>query len=107
MIAAIPIENDSKQSLISKRFGRSEFFAIVYSKAKEVRIIANPCFELKTGTGNCLADHLRQSFGVDTFIAFELGWKIQQLAYKMDIQIIVLDNKNKFLTDILNYMKIN
>lgn len=106
MIAAIPIETVSRESKISSRFARSPYFAIVYSQVKELKIITNPCAELESGTGKCLANHLYNEYGIDTYVAFELGWKMQQLAYKSETQLIILDNKNKLLEDVLKYMKI-
>lgn len=106
MIAAIPIETNSRESKISSRFARSPYFAIVYTQAQEIKIIANPCASLESGTGKCLADHFSKEYRIDTYIAFELGWKIQQLAYKLETQLIILDNKNKLLRDVLKYMHI-
>jgi predicted Fe-Mo cluster-binding NifX family protein len=104
MLAAIPLETESELSLISARFARSPFFALVSREPFTIDIIENPCADIKTMTGICVAGKLTEKYAVDTFIAFELGWKICQFSQNKDIQLIILDNKNKTLKDLLKYI---
>ena len=51
MIAAIPVEKDSKESLVSEHFGRSNYFLIYNTEGEEYKFIENPAAKSPGGAG--------------------------------------------------------
>lgn len=51
MIIAIPVEKDAKESLVSEHFGRSNYFLIYNTDAKEYRFVKNSAAKSSGGTG--------------------------------------------------------
>lgn len=106
MKIAIPIESNLKSSTISKKFARSNYFAIIDKELKSVEIIENPFKELNLGVGKKLLNLLRTKHKVDTLLAFELGLKVQQMANEALLQLIIINEKRQTLKQLLAYLKI-
>ena len=51
MIIAIPVEIDSKESLVSEHFGRSNYFLIYNSEEKEYKFVENSAAKSSGGAG--------------------------------------------------------
>ena len=106
MRAAIPVKDDYLDTVLSIRFGRSRFFVVADNRTSKLEFVVNPYCELKTGIGKGIKELLIAKYNVDTFIAYELGLKLQQLANDHDIQIILLHEKNKTLKELLSLLKL-
>lgn len=103
---AIPIDSNKKTALISKKFARSDYFAIVNKEQRTYEIIENPYKELKLGVGKKLLKLLAEQHQVSTLVAFELGLKVQQMANESKLQLIVLSEKRQTLKQLLTYLKV-
>ena len=51
MIIAIPVEIDSKESLVSEHFGRNNYFLIYNSEEKEYKFVENSAAKSSGGAG--------------------------------------------------------
>lgn len=51
MIIAIPVEKDSKESLVSEHFGRSNYFLIYNTEEQEYKFIENSAAKSSGGAG--------------------------------------------------------
>lgn len=106
MIVAIPIEKDQFESTISTTFGRSNYFAIVDKTNGNVRIIKNQFKDMPKGAGIKLFQWLTEQQDVDALLAFEIGNKVQQMATKANLQLIIMNTQSKTLNQLLEYMDI-
>lgn len=106
MIAVVPIVANKKDSLISLKFSRSKFFALLYKEEKQFEIIENPFTNDQTQVGKNIFNLLTKEKRASIFIAYELGLKVQQMATNRSIQLVILNKKDNTLQEILNYMNI-
>lgn len=106
MILVIPIDSDKEQAIVSKKFARSNYFAIVNRTSSTVEVIENPFADLKLGVGKKLLEFLTVQYKVNTLIAFELGLKVQQMANEANLQLIVLSEKRQTLKQLLTYLNV-
>ncbi|RXQ95620.1 hypothetical protein EO244_07085 [Ancylomarina salipaludis] len=107
MIAAIPVMSDTNEAQLSSKFARSPYFVLVDKSKKVYRFVKNPFANDEKGVGPKILTLLCQDNGVDAFIAFELGLKLQQLAKAKGLQFIILNENKKQLSDILKLMGID
>lgn len=106
MIVALPVQNSSKDALVSKRFARSPFFVVINTADKTFEYVENPYVAAVKGVGKSVVDYLEQNYNVTALIAFELGLKVQKLAHKRSMQQIILHADGQSFTDILKLMKL-
>lgn len=104
MIAAIPVMNDNKEAQLSLKFARSPFFALVDREFNTYRFIENPFAKDEKGVGPKILTLLCEENAVGSFVAFELGLKLQQHAKSKGLQFIILNENNNKLVDILKLM---
>ena len=104
MIAAIPVMSDKKEAQLSLKFARSPFFALINCEDNTFRFIENPFAEDEKGVGPKILSLLCKDNAVDSFVAFELGLKLQQHAKTEGLQFIILNENNNKLVDILKLM---
>ena len=107
MKIAIPIESESEKSLLSAKFARSNYFAIVDKDQKSFSIKKNPFYDENSAAGRKLFHWLTNEHNVDTLLAYELGLNMQQLASESHMQIIIIDKMHTTLDKLLNYMQIS
>ena len=100
MKIAIPVTNNIENPDLSLRFGRSPFFAIISDNQKQQQIVENPFYDQKKGIANALKQLLIDKYDIGMFIAYELGLKIQEIAGKNNIQLVIINTKNKTLNEI-------
>ena len=106
MKIAIPIDTKQKSSIVSKKFARSSFFALVDKENKSYELIDNPFKDLNLGVGKKLLNLLVQDYNTDTLLAFELGLKVQQMATAANLQLIIISEKRQTLKQLLAYLKV-
>ena len=106
MKIAIPIETKQKSSIVSKKFARSHFFALVDKELKSLELIDNPFKDLSMGVGKKLLNFLIESHKVDTLLAFELGLKVQQMATETNLQLIIISEKRQTLKQLLGFLQV-
>lgn len=103
---AVGLETDDYSSLVFKRFARAPFFGIIDTVTKQYSIVANDFFDSKEHAGKLAVDMLCSECNISCFIAFELGLKVQQLAKKMNVQQIILNNDKQTFDQILSLLKV-
>ena len=106
MRICIPITTKTSKALVSLRFARSEYFAIVDQQLSNVEYVENPYLTLNRGVGNKLLNWLLSEYRVDAVLAFELGLKVQQIANEHHMQLIIISEKKQSLKQLLGYMGI-
>lgn len=106
MKIAIPVETKQKSSIVSKKFARSNFFALVDKEQKSFELIENPFAELSMGVGKKLLSLLVEDYKIDSLLAFELGLKVQQMATEANLQLIIISEKRQTLKQLLAYLKV-
>ncbi|MDA3880675.1 MAG: hypothetical protein PF436_09835 [Prolixibacteraceae bacterium] len=107
MIIAIPIEKEQFDSTISTTFARSNYFAIVDKSNGKVQITENLFKDIQKGAGIKLFHWLIEKQNIDALLAFEMGYKMQQMATEASLQIIIINEHSKTLNQLLEYMNIN
>ncbi len=105
MIAAIPVESDRSDAVLYTKFARSPFFALTDSANGNSRIVANPFFGNTQGAGAAVVAFLVDEHGVNMFIAYELGLKVQALAHKRKLAQIILHSEHHNLASIYTMIK--
>lgn len=100
MRIAIPVSDNSDNPDLSLRFGRSPYFAIISENPKQHLIIENPFLNYTTGIGKALKELLINKYKIEMFVAYELGLKIQEIASKKNIQLVIINTKNKTLEEL-------
>ena len=100
MRIAIPISKNSIEAEISTRFSRSPFYAIIDKSTQEIQIISNCYVEQKSGAGKAIVEFLTSNHKVNAFAAFEIGQKVQEIASKKKIQLIILHTRTQTLKQI-------
>lgn len=105
MKIAIPVETKQKSSIVSKKFARSNFFAIVDQELKSYEYMENPYKDLSMGVGKKLLNLLVEEHEINILLAFELGLKVQQMATEANLQLIIINEKRQTLKQLLAYLK--
>jgi predicted Fe-Mo cluster-binding NifX family protein len=106
MRIAIPINDKDIKSNVSDTFARSKFFALVDKENGSLQMVENPFADMTKGVGIKLFDWLVGTQNADALLAFEMGYKVQQMASDANLQIIIVNEQNKTLEELLNFMGI-
>jgi predicted Fe-Mo cluster-binding NifX family protein len=107
MKAAIPVNSDTNEALISVRFARSPYLAVVDTEKSAFEIIENAYNKMHSGAGRSIIEFLVTIKQVNTIIAYELGLNIQQKALQKKIQLIILKEKEISLKQLLKLLRLN
>ena len=107
MKIGIPMQQDSKQGLIALHFARAKYFAVVDSETNLLEVLPNPCLGMSAQAGKCSLLYLISRKEVDSIVAYELGYKVQQIANDNNIRLILINRKNKKLSQLLKLMNFN
>ncbi len=106
MIIAIPLIENSTKSKLSEKFARAPYFALVCKEQMTYQIVKNICLETSEKVGKCVTEFLFKKHQVDSIVAFELGVKVQQIAVQKNVQLIILNTKQRTFSDLLKLLKI-
>lgn len=106
MRIVIPIDDKSLTSNVSDTFARSNFFALVDKENGDLKMVENPFKDMTKGVGVKLFEWLVDTHKVNALLAFEMGYKVQQMASEANLQIIIVNEQNKTLEELLNFMGI-
>ncbi|MDA3816787.1 MAG: hypothetical protein PF486_05375 [Prolixibacteraceae bacterium] len=104
MKIAIPIDNKNIRSTVSDTFARSNFFALLDKENGDLQMVENPFKDMNKGVGVKLFEWLVVTQNVDALLAFEMGYKVQQMANDANLQIIIVNEQNKTLEELMNFM---
>jgi predicted Fe-Mo cluster-binding NifX family protein len=104
MKIVIPINANNLEAEISTRFSRSPFYAIIDKTTKVTHIIPNQFVDQKSGAGKAIVDYLVNNYNVTSFAALEIGLKVQEIATKKKIQLIILHSQTQKLKQVQTLM---
>jgi len=103
MKVAITSTGNSLESTIDQRFGRCAYFVIYDNESKAMEFIPNPYKESKEDAGTASVQ-LMASRNVNKIISGEFGIKIKSLLDSLKIQMIVLKQPEKKITEIIELL---
>ncbi len=103
MKVAITSTGNSLESKIDKRFGRCSFFVIYDTETKSVEFIPNPNKDAEEGAGPASVQ-LVATRKADKIVSGEFGLKIKPLLDSLKIQMIVLKEPERTVSDIIDYL---
>lgn len=103
MKVAITSTGNSLESTLDERFGRCSFFVIYDTESKSTEFIPNPNKEAENGAGPSSVQ-LVASRNVSKIVSGEFGMKIKSLVDSLKIQMIVVKDTNKKISDIIEML---
>jgi predicted Fe-Mo cluster-binding NifX family protein len=106
MRIAIPVETNKAGAAISQKFARSKWFAIWDTQANSFNFLNNPYIEDKLQVGENVVQLLANE-NVKQFVAYEIGLKLQNIATKQLIQLVLIPYRLKMLKDIIQLLEKN
>ncbi|HKK81972.1 MAG TPA: NifB/NifX family molybdenum-iron cluster-binding protein [Prolixibacteraceae bacterium] len=106
MRIAIPIDDKNIRSKVSETFARSNFFALVDKENRDLKMVENPFKDMTKGVGVKLFGWLVETQKSDALLAFEMGYKVQQMANDASLQIIIVNEQDKTLEELMNFMDV-
>ncbi|HJZ40058.1 MAG TPA: NifB/NifX family molybdenum-iron cluster-binding protein [Bacteroidales bacterium] len=104
MKVAITSTGNSPDANLDSRFGRCSYFVIYDTESKATEFIPNPNKENVEGAGPASAQ-LVASRGAKKVISGEFGAKVKSLFDSLQIQLIVLNDTDKKISEIIELMK--
>lgn len=103
MKVAITSTGNTLDSTLDKRFGRCTCFVIYNTKTKGIEFIPNPNKDAQEGAGPASVQ-IVASRGVEKVISGEFGFKIKSLFDSLKIQLIVLKEPEKKISEIIDML---
>lgn len=103
MKVAITSTGNTLDALLDKRFGRCRYFVIYDTESKDVQFVSNPNIETEQGAGPASVQ-LVASYNAGKIISGEFGFKIKSLLDSLKIQMIVVKDTEKKVSDILKML---
>lgn len=103
MKVAITSAGNSPDSKLDKHFGRCPYFVIYDTETFATTYIPNPFKENVEGAGP-ESVQLVSSNGVSKIISGEFGAKVKAITDSLQIQLIVLKDQNKTISDIIKIL---
>lgn len=103
MKIAITSMGNSLESKLDQRFGRCGFFVIYDTETRGVEFIPNPNKEAQEGAGPASVQ-LVASRNVGKIVSGEFGIKIKSLLDSLKIQMIILKQPEKSISEIIEML---
>jgi predicted Fe-Mo cluster-binding NifX family protein len=103
MKVAITSTGNSPDSNLDSRFGRCSYFVIYDTESRATEFIPNPNKENVEGAGPASAQ-LVASRGAKKVISGEFGAKVKSLFDSLQIQLIVLNEPDKKISEIIELL---
>jgi len=103
MKVAITSSGNSLDSKLDQRFGRCGFFIIYDTETKGMEFIPNPNKDAQEGAGPASVQ-LIASKGIKKVVSGEFGIKVKTLFDSLQIQLIVLKDSEKKISDIIEFL---
>ena len=103
MKVAITSTGNTLESNLDQRFGRCAFFLVYDTETEGMEFIPNPNKNAQNGAGPASVQ-LVASRNVQKIISGEFGIKIKSLLDSLKIQMIVLKEPEKTLTEIIEML---
>lgn len=103
MKIAITSTGSSLESTLDQRFGRCSFFVIYDTESKSVEFLPNPNKNAEEGAGPASVQ-LIATRKIDKIVSGEFGIKIKPLLDSLKIQMIVLKEPTKTISEIIDLL---
>jgi predicted Fe-Mo cluster-binding NifX family protein len=103
MKTAITSTGNNSDAKLDYRFGRCNYFVIYDSESRSVEFVPNPFAEAEEGAGS-ESVKLLAGRNVIRIISGEFGLKIKPLLDSLKIQMIVLKDSEKKISEIITLM---
>lgn len=103
MKIAITSTGNSTDSIIDSRFGRCVYFVVFDTESKSMEYIPNPFKEAEEDAGPSSVE-LIASRNVCKIVSGEFGAKIKPMLDSLKIQMIVVKDSEKKVSDIINLL---
>ncbi len=103
MKIAITSTGNSLESKLDQRFGRCGFFIIYDNETQGIEFLPNPNKDTLEGAGPASVQ-LVASRKVNKIISGEFGIKIKSLLDSLKIQMIILKEPEKTISEIINML---
>ncbi len=106
MKIAITSTGNNPESLLDSRFGRCSYFVIFDTDSHSIEFIPNPNKENIDGAGPASVQ-LVASKGAKKVVSGEFGSKVKSMFDSLQIQLIVLNNPEKKISEIIEMLNHN
>ena len=103
MKIAITSTGNSMESTIDQRFGRCAYFVVYDNQSKTTEFIPNPNKDRDEGAGPASVQ-IVASRNADKIISGEFGMKIKSLLDSLKIQMIVIKDHTKRVSEIIDLL---
>ncbi len=103
MKVAITSSGNSLESKLDQRFGRCGFFVIYDTETRGMEFIPNPNKDSQEGAGPASVQ-LVASRNVEKIVSGEFGIKIKSLLDSLKIQMIILKQPEKSISEIIEML---
>jgi len=103
MKVAITSTGNTLESTLDQRFGRCTCFVIYNTETKGIEFVPNPNRDAQEGAGPASVQ-IVASRGVGKVISGEFGFKIKSLFDSLKIQMIVLKEPEKRISEIIDML---
>ncbi len=103
MKVAITSTGNTLDSTIDPRFGRCSYFVIYDIETKAIEFIPNPNKDADEGAGPASVQVVA-SREISKIVSGEFGLKIKPLLDSLKIQMVVLNNTDKKISDIIELL---
>jgi predicted Fe-Mo cluster-binding NifX family protein len=103
MKVAITSTGNTLDALLDERFGRCAFFVIYDTESKAMEFIPNPNKNAENGAGPASVQ-LVASRNVSKIVSGEFGMKIKSIVDSLKIQMIVVKEPDKKISDIIEML---
>lgn len=104
MKVAITSTGNSLDSTIDQRFGRCEYFVIFDKETNAIEFLPNPFKDAEEGAGPASVQ-LIAGRNASKIISGEFGIKIKSLLDSLKIQMIVIKESGKKISEIIEMLK--
>jgi len=103
MKVAITSSGNNLESKLDQRFGRCAYFMIYDTETKGMEFIPNPNKEAQEGAGPASVQ-LIATKGIKKVVSGEFGIKVKTLFDSLQIQLIVIKDFEKKISDIIELL---
>lgn len=103
MKVAITSTGDNTDAKIDSRFGRCSYFVVYDTESGSTEFIPNPNLESIEGAGPASVQ-LVASKGVSKVVSGEFGAKVKSIFDQLKIQLIVVNDPSKKISDIIELL---
>jgi predicted Fe-Mo cluster-binding NifX family protein len=103
MKVAITSTGNTLESTLDQRFGRCTCFVIYNTETKGIEFVPNPNRDAQEGAGPASVQ-IVASRGVEKVMSGEFGFKIKSLFDSLKIQMIVLKEPEKKISEIIDML---